>query len=189
MADDSMASAVDLRAYRDETDLEGIMTLIAADLSEPYSIFTYRYFIHQWPSLSFVAMSNGSIIGTIVCKMDEHKTGAMRGYVAMLAVDKTFRKRGIGKWLVREATRAMRDAGCDEVVLETEVTNLGAIALYESLGFVRDKRLQKYYLNGNDAFRLKLWFSRSPHVAEVVPADAAAAGTAEAPAGVASPAP
>ena len=47
-------------------------------------------------------------------------------------------------------------------VLETEVTNLGALRLYEGLGFVRDKRLHRYYLNGNDAFRLKVWFHDLP---------------------------
>ena len=44
-----------------------------------------------------------------------------------------------------------------KVVLETEVTNKGALRLYENLGFVRDKRLFRYYLNGVEAFRLKLW--------------------------------
>ena len=44
-----------------------------------------------------------------------------------------------------------------QVVLETEITNVGALRLYENLGFVRDKRLFKYYLNGVDALRLKLW--------------------------------
>lgn len=44
-----------------------------------------------------------------------------------------------------------------QIVLETEATNTAALRLYESLGFVRDKRLPKYYLNGNDAFRLKCW--------------------------------
>ena len=44
-----------------------------------------------------------------------------------------------------------------QVVLETEVTNKGALRLYENLGFVRDKRLFRYYLNGVDALRLKLW--------------------------------
>ncbi len=43
-------------------------------------------------------------------------------------------------------------------MLETEITNKGALNLYEKLGFVRDKRLSRYYLNDNDAFRLKLWF-------------------------------
>ena len=44
-----------------------------------------------------------------------------------------------------------------QVVLETEITNQAALRLYENLGFVRDKRLFRYYLNGVDALRLKLW--------------------------------
>ena len=56
----------------------------------------------------------------------------------------------------------MRDvAKCAEIVLETEVTNKGALNLYERLGFARDERLLKYYLNGVDAFRLALWFDRA----------------------------
>lgn len=46
---------------------------------------------------------------------------------------------------------------CFQVVLETEITNKPALRLYENLGFVRDKRLFRYYLNGVDALRLKLW--------------------------------
>lgn len=45
------------------------------------------------------------------------------------------------------------------MVLETEVVNKGALSLYKSLGFSRVKRLMNYYLNGNDAFRLKLWLT------------------------------
>lgn len=43
-------------------------------------------------------------------------------------------------------------------MLETEITNTGALRLYESMGFVRVKRMQNYYMSGNDAIRLKLWF-------------------------------
>ena len=46
-----------------------------------------------------------------------------------------------------------------KVVLEAEVTNSAALALYEQLGFVRDKRLYRYYLTGVDAYRLKLWLT------------------------------
>lgn len=45
-----------------------------------------------------------------------------------------------------------------QVVLETEATNTGALNLYSKLGFSRNERLVRYYLNGVDAFRLKLWF-------------------------------
>ena len=41
--------------------------------------------------------------------------------------------------------------------MEAELKNTGAIRLYENLGFLRDKRLHRYYMNGSDAYRLKLW--------------------------------
>ena len=47
---------------------------------------------------------------------------------------------------------------CDEVTLEAEVSNTSALRMYERLGFSRVERLPKYYLNGNDAFRLVLRF-------------------------------
>ena len=157
---------VTMLQYEGEHMLKGIMDLISLDLSEPYSIFTYRYFINNWPQLCYVAMQQAAgdvsprVVGTIVCKQDVHRGGPLRGYIAMLAVHNSLRGRGMGRQLVQLAVRAMRDGGCDEAVLETEVTNIGALRLYEGLGFVRDKRLHKYYLNGNDAFRLKVWFDQ-----------------------------
>lgn len=50
----------------------------------------------------------------------------------------------------------MAAGGCEEVALEAEVTNSGALRLYQKLGFIRDKRLHRYYLSGSDAYRLKL---------------------------------
>lgn len=40
--------------------------------------------------------------------------------------------------------------------METEFDNIAALSLYESLGFIREKRLFRFYLNGKDAFRLVL---------------------------------
>ena len=79
------------------------------------------------------------------------------GYVAMLAVLPKYRGNGLGRILVTKTVEAMEEQGVDEVVLETEVTNKAALALYQSLGFVREKRLISYYLNGNDAFKLILF--------------------------------
>jgi len=76
----------------------------------------------------------------------------------MLAVDPNHRRLGLGRKLVMRTIEAMREQQADEVVLETEITNIAALKLYESIGFLRDKRLQSYYLNGNDAFKLKLMF-------------------------------
>ncbi|CAO3592536.1 unnamed protein product [Absidia cylindrospora] len=101
-------------------------------------------------------MDKETCVGVIICKLDPHKD-RQRGYIAMLAVAKDYRKRAIGSTLVEKAVYAMKKEKADEVVLETEFTNLGALGLYQRLGFIKDKRLYRYYLNGVDAFRLKLF--------------------------------
>jgi len=39
------------RQYAGESDLAQIMALVQNELSEPYVIYTYRYFLHQWSVL------------------------------------------------------------------------------------------------------------------------------------------
>jgi N-alpha-acetyltransferase 30 len=177
------------------------MELIDRDLSEPYSIFTYRYFVAQWPTLCFLAVdptggqkqragggergsndddnsddnpsppqhqppvllpdNEGAAAGVVVCKAEPHRDrGVVRGYLAMLVVDRAYRGKGLGGALARRALRAMDAHPCDEIALEAEAGNGAALALYRSLGFIRDKRLHRYYLNGADAFRLKLLLPR-----------------------------
>jgi peptide alpha-N-acetyltransferase len=93
----------------------------------------------------------------IICKLEPHRSGTFRGYIAMLAVQESHRGRGIASKLVKMAIEAMTARDADEVVLETEVTNTASLKLYERLGFIRSKRLHRYYLNGNAAFRLMLY--------------------------------
>lgn len=97
----------------------------------------------------------------------------------MLAVKGEHRGKGIATKLVRMAIDTMIEGDADEVclqrrasnawslnvlqvALETEVDNTAAMKLYERLGFLRSKRLHRYYLNGNTAFRLLLYLKESP---------------------------
>ncbi|KAI8910029.1 putative acyltransfersase [Powellomyces hirtus] len=157
---------MDYIPYVSELQLPAITALIENDLSEPYSIYTYRYFLHNWPQLCFLATPttptpaaivppSPPTIGVIICKLDTHKE-VLRGYIGMLAVAKRYRHQRVASTLVKMAVCKMKEEGAHEVVLETEETNTAALKLYERLGFVRDKRLERYYLNGVDAFRLKL---------------------------------
>lgn len=159
------------RPYKDEDDILTIKALMDEDLSEPYTIFTYRYFIHNWPELAILVYDTNlppdhpkACIGAIVSKCDEHKHSVtqeqtMRGYIGMLAVTKPYRKMGIGSMLVKKGITKILEKfpTTSEIVLETELNNEGALRLYERLGFVRVKRLHKYYLNGGDAVRLKIF--------------------------------
>lgn len=38
----------------EDTQLPAIRQLISKDLSEPYSIYVYRYFLYQWADLCFL---------------------------------------------------------------------------------------------------------------------------------------
>lgn len=81
----------------------------------------------------------------------------MRGYIAMLATQQDYRGQGIATKLVRMAVDAMVAKDADEIALETEIDNIPSLRIYENLGFIRTKRLHRYYLNGNTAFRLILY--------------------------------
>ena len=231
------------------TQMQPVMRLIEKDLSEPYSIFTYRFFINNFPNLCYLAYddsevttaagaaaacalaatptpteeakkggedeataapptatestpsstttsssSRGKLVGVIVCKAERKRGEWYNGYIAMLAVDSSVRGKGIGSQLVIRAVNEMERMGCVEVILETEMANKAALSLYQNLGFVRETRLEKYYLNGGAAFRLKLWLPKPvpvlgaypgglppvPPPAAAAAADAAAAAAAAA---------
>ncbi|EUC49874.1 hypothetical protein COCMIDRAFT_32880 [Bipolaris oryzae ATCC 44560] len=155
---DSDLQYIQYEPAKEEQYLPAIRQLISKDLSEPYSIYVYRYFLYQWGDLCYMALSPANtLIGVITCKLEPHRSGTYRGYVAMLATKEEYRGRGIATKLVRLAVDAMTARDADEIVLETEVTNTASLKLYERLGFIRSKRLHRYYLNGNAAFRLILY--------------------------------
>jgi ribosomal protein S18 acetylase RimI-like enzyme len=95
-------------------------------------------------------------IGVIICKLETHRSGTYRGYIAMLAIEKEYRGRGLGTMLALRAIQSLKEAGADEVVLETEEDNIASLRLYGKLQFLRTKHLHRYYLNGKGAFRLVL---------------------------------
>lgn len=97
--------------YRSELELPLIAGLIEKELSEPYIIYTYRYFLNQWPQLCWLAWRTRSPeetaphpprkepVGVVVCKLDRHLKGErnLRGYIAMLSVHPEWRGKGIGE--------------------------------------------------------------------------------------------
>ncbi|KUJ14852.1 acyl-CoA N-acyltransferase [Mollisia scopiformis] len=146
--------------------LPAIRALISKDLSEPYSIYVYRYFLYQWGDLCFLAIhpTTSLLIGIVISKLETHQSHSpptLRGYIAMLATSSAYRNQGIATTLVRKAIDAMIERGADEVVLETEESNTPAVKLYERLGFIRSKKLHRYYLNGSSAYRLVLHLKRT----------------------------
>lgn len=140
-------------------EFEEISALISSHLSEPYSIYVYWFFLNTWPEYCITVRldDDPKLVGVIISKVEKHREVRIRGYIGMLVIDPVHRGKGLASQLVEVTIDKMiHQDGVDEISLETEVINTGALRLYESLGFMRTKRLYRYYLNTHDAFRLIL---------------------------------
>jgi N-alpha-acetyltransferase 30 len=156
---------------RSNEQMSKVVALYNQELSEPYSSFTYQFFVFGWPDLCIIAFGieqdaapnsaeKGTFVGAVVSRASRKGPNQpLRGYVAMLAVHPSFRGARIGSRLVEATVALMKLKGCDEVSLETPVSNQRALKLYTDLGFCKIKFLPVYYLDGSDAFRLKLYLN------------------------------
>jgi len=82
------------------------------------------------PEGVFVAEDGGDLVGFSICfRRGEH------GYVSVVAVVPTHRRRGIASALVGRAVGYLRSAGVATVRIDAYVDALAAVATYRSLGF------------------------------------------------------
>lgn len=88
----------------------------------------------------FVAKEGTRIVGVMGCSL-KHGTCLLMH----MAVDKRYRKRGIGSALTRKAINYAEENGAIKVWLDTTPRLKEAIALYEKHGFVRRGHLKKHY--------------------------------------------
>jgi ribosomal protein S18 acetylase RimI-like enzyme len=80
--------------------------------------------------LFLVAVVEGAVAGTVMGGYDGH-----RGWVYSVAVDRRFRRRGIGAALIRRLEAALAERGCLKVNLQVRASNAEVIAFYEKLGY------------------------------------------------------
>jgi ribosomal-protein-alanine N-acetyltransferase len=81
--------------------------------------------------------------GVILCRV---AGGEME--ILTVGVAPAARRRGVARALIAAALPAARELGAEAVFLEVAVDNDGAIALYETLGFVRAGVRKSYYDRG-----------------------------------------
>ena len=73
MEGDSKVQEIEFRTFSTERDLLTIISMIEKELSEPYPIYTYRYFVQKWPELCMLAYFKekpDEIIACIVSKLE-----------------------------------------------------------------------------------------------------------------------
>ena len=153
------------KTYPGNHQRERIMELMTQYLSEPYPIYTYMYFLDLFPDCTIICYDKNKkneknelyICGAVVGNINR-KPNKIQGYIAMLAVEEDYRKKGLGKKMVELLIDTFKKSyKVNEISIETEVDNYAALGLYESFGFVRTKMHINYYFNANNAYKLKLF--------------------------------
>ena len=77
------------------------------------------------------------------------------GHIISLAVDRNYRRTGIGAELVEYAIDIFKKCNIREIKLEVRVGNKGAREFYEKLGFKEKEIFKNYYEDGEDAVIMK----------------------------------
>jgi [ribosomal protein S18]-alanine N-acetyltransferase len=125
----------------------------------------FRHFMSSPKSTLIVADVGGVVAG---CALVNYRQGSQRGRLYTISVARQFQRRGIARQLVAAAERNARQRGCRSMRLEVRADDTGAIALYESAGYVRFGRRHRYYDNRIDALRFEKPLAAEPQRRMVV---------------------
>jgi ribosomal protein S18 acetylase RimI-like enzyme len=82
------------------------------------------------PELFLVSVDDDDLVGAVMAGYDGH-----RGWLYYLAADPSRRGTGIGRALVSEAERLLREMGCPKVQLMVRPDNAAARGFYDALGY------------------------------------------------------
>lgn len=134
------------------TDLPVALRIERQSFATPWSKTTFRQALSEKHTHShlLVAVLEETVVAYahfILITGDVHITN--------FAVDLAYRRRGIGKALLKETLDRIKKMGGELVFLEVRVSNLAAQNLYRQFGFQIHSIRKKYYSdNGEDAYLL-----------------------------------
>jgi len=134
-------------------DVAGVAAVERSSYPFPWSEGIFRDCLRVG-YLCRVAECDGEIVAYGIVAM-----GAGEAHILNLCVNEAMRGRGIGRQMLKLLVERSAEAGMQDVFLEVRPSNLHAIALYQSVGFIEVGRRRGYYqaVEGReDALVLKL---------------------------------
>ncbi len=108
-------------------------------LSESDTKENIERFLNKNPGLNYVCEDDGKVIGTILCGED-----GRRGYLYHLAVDKNYRRNGIGKELVNLVLNSLKEKGIIKCHLFVYYENEIGKTFWEKTGWYKRDELLIY---------------------------------------------
>jgi ribosomal-protein-alanine N-acetyltransferase len=124
-----------------DRDLKTVHRIEVESYSVPWSLATFRNLLHRPDTDAIAAEIDGTIVGYAITWFVVDQ-----GELGNIAVDSTWRRRGIAKTLIIAALDRARTRGIREIYLEVRRTNTGAQKLYRQLGFRQVGVRRGYYV-------------------------------------------
>ncbi len=146
-----MSDAAPLIRAATPDDLPQLQSLEALFPSDAMSRRSLRRFVTLPQAVFLVAARGDALLGNLLLLT---RRDSRRARIYSVIVAPASRGLGLGRQLVLAGETAAARRGCAEVSLEVRSDNVGAIALYRSLGYGGDLALPGYYDDGADALRL-----------------------------------
>lgn len=143
MTPDGSSIAIRRLAY---ADLTRVVAIERRAFPAPWSLPMFLMELSKPGGISLAAEEDDDVIGYLICsRFDED------WHVMNVAVTGHRRRRGVARLLLAALLERIDDPGA-RLTLEVRVSNAGARALYESLGFLGAGIRRRYYSdNGEDA--------------------------------------
>ncbi len=83
--------------------------------------------------LFMVGEVNGRVVAVMMVGYEGH-----RGWVNYLAVEPGLQRQGLGREMMEEAERKLRDLGCPKLQFQVRKDNAEALAFYRRIGYAED---------------------------------------------------
>ena len=142
------------------SDLIAVKEINMKTLPDHHSDYVYEVLLAECSEAFLVAEKDDQIMGYVMCGTDFgysnfKKPGIMKkGHIVSLSLLEEHRGKGIGKILVAEAHKGLKEKQCDETYLEVRCSNTVTINLHQGFGMEIKQRLKSYYRDGEDAYRM-----------------------------------
>lgn len=132
------------------------------DLAAVYAISS-KSFASPWSLSAIEAEYSNELAYYLVARRDDQTIGFIGAWLVFdevqitnVAVDPSFRGRGVAHLLLARLITDMKERGMSVVFLEVRVSNLAAIKLYESFDFAYSGYRKQFYENNEDAHLMSL---------------------------------
>jgi ribosomal protein S18 acetylase RimI-like enzyme len=121
--------------YKSSSDLEAAKKFIQERLQKD-------------DSMIFVVSNEGHLIGFTQLYPSFSSVSMKRVWILNdLFVEESYRKKGFAKSLISAAENFAKETGAARIILSTQVSNITAQSLYESLGYIKNKDFYHYALH------------------------------------------